>query len=153
MTVNFPSYGTTIGALGRYDNWNTLSAEYGKQVVHYEQNHQIDAPSAAWATGGPINDATYGGPAGKINQFLLAFLNSAQYEQVVSGYLRAFGALSNSLSTSIFGMTTTNPWLTHPRQNPMAETSLGGTTTKPGYANWRVHELANNGKRRLVIQT
>lgn len=147
------TYAIISAATGRYANYNNLAASYGKQVVHYEHNHEIDAPSTSWASGSPISDSTYGGQAGKINQFILAFLASSQYGQVVSTYVRYFGSLSNSLATSIFGMCTANPWLTFAKKSPTTETSIGGSSIQSPYQNWKIHALSNGRKRRIVVRT
>lgn len=139
-------------ANARFDNWNTIAAEYSKGIVVYESNQEVDAPSTAWATAAPISDASYGGQSGKINQFLVAFWASHQYHVAVRRILDAFYAYSQSEQYSLFGMCTTNPWLAFKKRSPLTETTLGGDTTQDAYQNWHAHAKKNNGLRRMRLR-
>jgi hypothetical protein len=152
MTTNNPNYTSVVGNSGRFANWNTLAASYGKQVIMYEFNQQFDTPSASWCTTN-IGDSTYGDQTGKINALMLAFLASPQYAIVVERYMSAFFSFSQSLAMNLFGMCTANPWLTFPKIQPTLDTALGGDTTQTPFANWAAHSLDNNGKRRLMVTT
>jgi hypothetical protein len=143
FTTNSDYYLKFVSETGRMANFNRIAEKYGKKVAMYELNHEVDAPSVAWCGGAPLNDPTYGGQSGKINQFLLAWLNSAEYEAVVMDILARFYARSQSIQSSIFGMATGNPWLTFQKLKPMTET-LGGDTTTAPYAPWRAHARWNN---------
>jgi hypothetical protein len=154
FTTNCTFFQTnTVGSSGRMENYNTLAATYGKQVVLYETNHEFNAPSTAWAAGSPINDSTYGGQAGKLNDLIRAFLASPQYVQVVQQYQNYFFKRSQSLGMGLYGMCLADPWLTFPKLNPTTETTLGGDTTQTPYSNWAAWVLRNNGKRRIGVKT
>jgi hypothetical protein len=134
---------------GRWVNWNALARAYGKTVALYEFNHEVDAPSPAWtATHSPFNDPSYGGQGGKIKLFLLAWLASDSYQRVVETFIKQFYSRSQSSQCSVFGMCTPDPWLTFAKLNPTRDTSLGGDSTQPPYANWRAHMRWNSGALR-----
>ncbi len=142
-----------VASDGRFENFNTLAASYGKTVMLYEHNSQFGAPSATWCTAAPISDSTYGGEAGKINQFLLAWMASSYYQDVQAAWLSYFYARSQSTSSSIFAMctgsqfdgaATKSPWLTFAKLNPTTDLTYGGDTTQTPYKNWDAHVAWNN---------
>jgi hypothetical protein len=154
FTTNCTFFQThTVGSSGRMENYNTLATTYGKQVVLYETNHEFNAPEVSWAAGSPINDGTYGGQAGKINDLIRGFLASQQYLQVVQTYQNYFFKRSQSLGMGLYGMCLADPWLTFAKVNPTTDTTLGGDTTQTPYSNWNAWVLRNNGKRRISVKT
>ncbi|MCK1642985.1 hypothetical protein IVA95_36860 [Bradyrhizobium sp. 157] len=126
----------------RFKNWNDLAAKYNKEVRLYECNHEIVAPSATWCATN-LGDSSYGNTpssAGKIQQFLNAFFDSSDYENVVSKYLQDFYSFSQSAGFSLFGVATPEPWLTFPKSAPGDPT---GDVFKKPFANWRANATWN----------
>jgi hypothetical protein len=127
---------------GRFTNWNALASRYNKEVRLYECNHQILAPSAAWCMSN-LGDASYGNTpttAGKIQQFLNAFLASANYEGVVLKYLQDFYTLSQSAGFSLFGFATPQPWLVFPKSS---QPDTSGDSFNAPFGNWRANAAWN----------
>jgi hypothetical protein len=137
---------------GRLANFDALAKKYDKQVVLYEYNQQVAAPSKQFTSGSPAwgNDGSYGGVGGKIDLFLNAFWNSSQYQSVYSEMLKAFYTLERSLSSAQFSICTGPPWLTFPRYRPVNFPNNGGDTTLAPYANWRAHAEINNATKRTI---
>lgn len=136
---------------GRYDNWNTLAAKYGLEVRHYEDNTQFDAPSTTFCGANPPwSDSTYGGQGGKINQFLLAFYKSAQFQAIMYAQLQAFYGYSQSVSTNLFALCGTTPWPTHAKVNPTTDTTVHGNIVAPAYGGYLAAKQWNNLTTRSI---
>lgn len=131
----------TLSETGRFANWNRLAAKYGKEVMLYEGNHEVEPPGKEWCAR-YLGDESLGGPGGRIDRLLLAFFGSADYETVVQTYLSAFYALSQSRAASLFFIPGASPWRVFPETGRMP----GGDTLNAPLANWRAHVKWNNGK-------
>jgi len=141
-----------VGGRQQLANFDALAKKYDKQVVLYEYNQQVAAPSKQFTSGSPAwgNDGSYGGVDGKIDNFLNAFWNSSQYQSVYSEMLKHFYALERSLSGAQFALCTAPPWLTFPRYRPANFPNNGGDTTLAPYGNWRAHAEINNATMRTI---
>lgn len=132
---------------GRCDLFNTQATNFNNvQVALYEMNQQIDAPNAAFCgANAPWNDSSYGDQGGKINMFLLAFYASSYFQTVTNSILTQFYSYSRSLSASVYGTTTGQPWLTFPKlPAQVANNQVGGNMTQIPYGNWVANAAWNN---------